>query len=64
MHQFSCIKLIFTLENKIELASVEKVVEELVDKYPNMNKDEPEKREWMADVPVVMFLLSILPISQ
>ena len=26
---------------------------ELFDKYPNMNRDEPEKREWMSEIPKV-----------
>ena len=35
------------------------VVDSLKKKYidlPNMNKDEPEKREWMSDLPEVSFL--------
>ena len=31
----------------------EKLVENLVDKYPHMSQDEPDKRQWMADIPKV-----------
>ena len=28
---------------------------DLMNKYPNMNRDEPEKRQWMSNIPEVMF---------
>eukprot|EP00088_Acartia_fossae_P064826 TRINITY_DN7984_c0_g1_i4.p1 TRINITY_DN7984_c0_g1~~TRINITY_DN7984_c0_g1_i4.p1 ORF type:complete len:1077 (+),score=252.19 TRINITY_DN7984_c0_g1_i4:61-3231(+) len=34
-----------------QLISTEKLVEQLSHKFPNMNRDEPEKREWMSDLP-------------
>ena len=30
-------------------------ISDLMNKYPNMNRDEPEKREWMSSIPEVNF---------
>ena len=30
-------------------------ISDLMNKYPNMNRDEPEKREWMSSIPEVTF---------
>ena len=35
----------------------EKLVENLVDKYPHMSQDEPDKRQWMADIPKVRLII-------
>lgn len=35
------------------VSTADDVVNELLNKYPHMNQDEPEKREWMANIPEV-----------